>query len=123
MNVDDFLAHCQSLLRRGIIRRFGASINHTNAGYKANAMAGWVASGDMVAVVGHKLASLPEVSHCYERKTSPLWRYNLFAMIHGHTRTDCQKIASQVSSETGLSNYVVLFSTREFKKVRIKYLV
>lgn len=123
LEVDDFLGGCQSLLERGVIRRFGAAINHHKAGYKANAMACWAVTDSMVEIIGQKLASLREVSHCYERKTGPLWRYNLFAMIHGHTRTDCEKIASQVSAETDLSDHVMLFSTKEFKKTRIKYTV
>ena len=77
----------------------------------------------MLEIIGRKLASLPEVSHCYERKTNPLWQYNLFAMIHSHTREACQEIASKVSRETSLTDYVLLFSTKEFKKVRNKYLV
>ena len=123
MDVEDFLAQCQSLLQRGIMRRFGAAINHRRAGFKANAMTCWVAPSDMLEIIGRKLASLPEVSHCYERKTNPLWQYNLFAMIHGHTREICQEIVSKVSRQTGLTDYVLLYSTKEFKKVRTKYLV
>ncbi len=123
MNVQYLLAHCQSLLQRGIMRRFGASINHSKAGFKANAMACCLAPPDTVDTAGRKLASLREVSHCYERKTNPLWQYNLFAMIHSHTREACQEIVSKVSHETGLTDYVLLFSTKEFKKARIKYLV
>jgi len=123
MDVEQFLAQCQSLLQRGIIRRFGASINHSRAGFKANAMACWVAPPDMVDVAGRKLALLPEVSHCYERRTNPLWQYNLFAMFHSHTRETCQEIVSKASHETGLTDHVLLFSTKEFKKARGKYLV
>ncbi len=123
IDVNDFLSHCQSLKRRGIMRRFSASINHRKAGFEANAMTCWVASAEMVEAAGRKLASLREVSHCYERKTNPLWQFNLFAMIHNHTREGCQKIASKVSAETGLKDYVLLFSTREFKKTRVKYTV
>jgi len=123
MDVADFLARCQSLKQHGIIRRFGAAINHKQAGFKANAMGCWVALPDMVDVVGRKLASLREVSHCYERKTNPQWPYNLFAMIHSHTRKTCQEIARKISAETGVRDYILLFSTREFKKVRIKYQV
>ncbi len=123
MDVEDLLAQCQSLKQRGVIRRFGAAINHRRVGFKANAMTCWVAPSDVVDITGQKLASLREVSHCYERKTNPLWRYNLFAMIHGHSREACREIASKVSVETGLMDYVLLFSTKEFKKERIKYLV
>ena len=100
MDEENFLAQCQSLLHRGIMRRFGAAINHNSAGFKAR-----------------------EVSHCYERKTNPIWPYNLFAMIHGHTRESCREIARKAADETGLTDYVLLFSTREFKKTRVKYLV
>ena len=123
MSVADFLRQCQSLKERDVMRRYAAAINHRQAGFKANAMTCWVASPDMVEIAGQKLASLREVSHCYERKTNPLWQYNLFAMIHGHSREACQEIADKVSHETGLTDYVLLFSTREFKKVRNIYLV
>ncbi len=123
MNEDKFLSQCQSLIRRGIMRRFSAAVNHRKAGFTANAMTCWVAPPEKIEAVGQKLASLREVSHCYERKTNPLWRYNLFAMIHGRTKQVCQDIAGKVSAETGLTDCVMLFSTREFKKTRVKYLV
>lgn len=121
MDVASFLAECESLLERGIIRRFGASVNHRRAGYLANAMACWVATPEKVDIAAKKLAARPEVSHCYERKTSALWRYNLFAMIHGLTRTKCLEIVDEFTGETGFWEQVALFSTKEFKKTRIRY--
>jgi DNA-binding Lrp family transcriptional regulator len=123
MDVDDLLVQCQLLKQRGIIRRFGAAINHRQAGFQANAMTCWMAPPSMVDIAGQKLASLREVSHCYERKTNPLWQYNIFAMIHGHSREGCREIADKMTCETGLIDYVQLFSTKEFKKTRVKYLV
>ena len=123
MDAEQFLAQCRSLQQRGIIRRFSASINHNHVGFVANAMACWVAPADTIDIAGCKLASLKEVSHCYERKTNPLWRYNLFAVIHGCSREVCQEIADKVSRETGLKDYALLYSTKEFKKTRVKYLV
>lgn len=123
MDVEQFLDGCWSLQQRGVIRRFSASINHRNAGFTANAMSCWVAALDKIKVAGQKMASLKDVSHCYERKTNQFWHYNLFAMIHGRSRELCQEIAERVSGETGLTNYALLYSTKEFKKTRIKYLV
>ncbi len=77
----------------------------------------------MVEIIADKLVPLRQVSHCYERKTNPEWHYNLFAMIHGHTRELCQGIVYKVSAVTGLSDYILLFSTREFKKTRVIYRV
>jgi len=123
VNVDDFLTGCQSLLQRGIMRRFGAAINHHQAGFRANAMVCWIVPPDMVDAVGQELASLREVSHCHERKTNPMWQYNFFAMMHGHTKEVCQKLVSDISRQFGLKDYVLLFSRKEFKKTRVKYLV
>ena len=123
IEIDRFLTQCHSLQQRGIMRRFGASINHNRAGFKANSMTCWIASPDALDVAGQKLAALREVSHCYGRRTNPLWQHNLFAMIHGRTKKACQEIASIVSGETGLTDCIMLFSTRELKKTRVKYLV
>lgn len=121
MNVQPFLARCQLLQQRGIIRRFSASINHNHAGFAANAMACWIAPPDKVDAAGYKLASFKQVSHCYQRKTSPLWRYNIFAVIHGRSKEICQEIADRASHETRLTSYVLLYSTKEFKKTRVRY--
>ncbi len=121
MDVDDLLSCCRSLQQRGIIRRFSAFINHNCAGFVANAMSCWAAPPDILDAAANTLAALKEVSHCYERKTNSLWPYNLFAMIHCHTKERCEKIAAGVSRQCGLPDYVLLYSTREFKKIRIKY--
>jgi DNA-binding Lrp family transcriptional regulator len=121
MRIDGLLEECRSLLQRGIMRRFGASISHQSIGYVANAMACWVAPQDALQQAGETLANLQEVSHCYERKVNPLWPYNLFSMIHAHTRETCHRIAESASRDTGIEDYVLLFSTKEYKKARIIY--
>ena len=123
METDEFLAQCRSLLQRGVMRRYGASINHRAVGYTANAMACWVAPPDKVQVAVDMLAALPAVSHCYEREVNTYWPYNLFCMVHSHIRKACQAVADNVSRETGLKDNVLLFSSKEYKKVRVNYLV
>jgi DNA-binding Lrp family transcriptional regulator len=122
-DVDEMLAKGRSLLRRGIIRRYGASINHRNAGFRANAMTCWKVPAASVQKTGRLLAADRHVSHCYERKVTGSWRYNLFAMVHSRDRNTCLEIIEKMAARTGLTNYVVLFSIREFKKTRIMYRV
>jgi len=119
----EFLACCQALLRRGVMHRYSASVTHTSLGLAGNAMVCWTAPSDMVEAAGQRLAALSEVSHCYERRSDPLWSYNLYAMIHGRTREDCRETTREVSHRCGLTDYVMLFSSREIKKTRVKYLV
>jgi len=123
MNIDEFLSHCQALIQRGIMRRYSASISHNNLGFVANAMACWQIPSDMIEAIGNKVASFQEISHCYERQTSLLWQYNLYAMMHADTREACKAIASRICSEVGLhkNGPALLFSTKEIKKTRVRY--
>jgi siroheme decarboxylase len=123
ISVAVLLEHCHSLVRSGAIRRYGASINHYKIGYKANAMTCWKAPPDRVESVAAGITLLRQVSHCYERAVNPLWKYNLYVMIHGHSKTACLDIVDKIRSLSGIDDYAVLFSTHEFKKTRIKYLV
>jgi len=123
LDEEKFLEQCCSLLKKGILRRFSASVNHRKVGFDANAMVCWVTPPEKVDAAGQRLASLREVSHCYERRTNPLWRHNLFAMVHGQEREQCLGIAEKISAEFELKDYALLYSTREFKKMRLKYTV
>ncbi len=116
-----FLAGCRQLLDRGVMRRYGASVNHRQAGFEGNGMACWTVATDAVDDAGRRLSALAEVSHCYERKTNPDWPYNLFAMMHGKTPEDCRRIAVAAAADIGLDEPQILFSTREFKKTRVRY--
>ncbi len=118
-----FLERCRSLLERGVMRRFGAAINHRKAGFQANGMLCMEVPPERVETMGRRLASVREVSHCYERKTNTIWKYNLFAMAHGRTREICREIADNIIAECGFPDNILLFSTRELKKERVKYLV
>jgi siroheme decarboxylase len=121
IDVDTLLSRVSSLVKKGLIRRYGASINHCKVGFGANAMTCWVVPPGQIEGVAGRLASLASVSHCYERETCPAWRYNVFAMMHGNSRDECLRSVQTISSETGIADYAVLFSTRELKKRRILY--
>ena len=86
-------------------------------------MACWKVPSEMVKTTGKKIAAFQEISHCYERRASPLWPYNLYAVMHAGTKEACASIADKVSSESGLdkNGFVLLFSTKEVKKTRVRY--
>jgi len=108
------------LVESGVIRRFGASIGHRVLGIVANAMCAWNVPDDRVEEVGALMAGFGEVSHCYERVRRPEWDYNLYTMIHAHTREECERTAHDISRATGISDYTILFSEREFKKTGVR---
>jgi len=122
LNIDEstLLKVLRAWLEAGIIRRFAALLNHREAGFMANGMVVWICPEELIDDAGTKLASFPEVSHCYHRPAYPQWPYNLYAMVHSRTFEKCETIAKNLSQAINLSNYKVLFSVREFKKIRLK---
>ncbi|MER5174289.1 MAG: Lrp/AsnC family transcriptional regulator [Candidatus Nitrosocosmicus sp.] len=105
----------------GIMRRFAAILRHRQAGFTANGMIVWKVPDEIVDEKGIKIASFPQVSHCYRRPVYPDWEFNLFSMIHARTIEAAEKIAKEISTVIGIENYRILFSSREFKKERVKY--
>ncbi|MDQ4102077.1 MAG: Lrp/AsnC family transcriptional regulator [Thermoproteota archaeon] len=107
----------------GIMRRFAAILRHREAGFVANGMVVWHVPDNKVDEVGFKLAAFPQVSHCYRRPVYADWRFNLFSMVHARTLQAAEKIAAEMSEAVGIKDYQILFSSREFKKERVKYFV
>lgn len=118
---EELLERIKSLKEQGTLRRFGATLRHQLAGYKANAMVAWYVPEDDMEEIGPLMASFKEVSHCYERKVQGTWKYNLFTMIHGRSKKECQDIARRIAEHTGIKDYVFLLSLKEFKKTSPRY--
>jgi DNA-binding Lrp family transcriptional regulator len=117
---DEVITRLERLVKNGVIRRFGASIGHRSIGITANAMCTWNVPDERVEEVGAIMAGFPEVTHCYERPRFPGWKYNLFTMVHAYSREECEKIAREISIATGIKDYGILFSEREFKKTGVR---
>ena len=83
----------------------------------------WRVAEDAIQAAGERLAQAPEVSHCYARNAIPGFPFTLYSMVHGPTRESCREIARALSRASGVSDYAVLFSEREFKKQRLRYLL
>ncbi len=118
---DTVLKTLISLKKRGIIRRFGATIRHQKSGFKANAMVAWIVDEDKIDKVGEKMALFKEVTHCYRRDPHEKWPYNLYTMVHGKDKSHCYEIAEKLSNETGEKKYSLLFSQKELKKTSMQY--
>jgi DNA-binding Lrp family transcriptional regulator len=121
--VEVLLKRAQALKEAGVMRRFAGILRHREAGFKANAMGVWVVPAEKVEEAGKTMASFPEVSHCYQRPTYPDWPYSLFTMIHARTPEESRAVAERISEATGIREYALLRSLREFKKTRVKYFV
>jgi len=118
---EELLQRIKVLKEQGTLRRFGATLRHQLAGFRANAMVAWYVPEDNMDEIGPLMATFKEVSHCYQRRIQGKWRYNLFTMIHGKSKKDCQNIARRIAEDTGIKDYVLLLSLKEYKKTSPKY--
>jgi len=111
------------MLARGLIRRIGAVPNHYRLGYVANGMTVWDVADDRVDELGARIGALPGVSHCYRRpRALPAWPYNLYAMVHGHTRAEAEVQARAIEALLGdaCRGHDILYSTAILKKTGLR---
>ena len=105
-----------ALQEEGIVRRFAATIGHRALGILANAMIVWIVPPEQVERIGEIFAAVDDVTHCYERATAVDWPYNLYTMVHSKSREDCLMTADHLSQVSGIKEFRVLFSEKEYKK-------
>ncbi|ABG03479.1 transcriptional regulator, AsnC family [Rubrobacter xylanophilus DSM 9941] len=118
---EELLERAEDLRRRKIMRRFSAVLYHRKAGFRANAMGVWKVPAERVDEVGTMFAHYQAVSHCYERPTYEDWPYNIFSMVHGRSREECEAVLDAMAAESGITERLSLYSTREYKKTRVRY--
>ena len=123
LNIDyeTFFSILNELQEVGIMRRFASILNHRKAGFNANAMVVWDVDEENGEAIGETAAAFSAVSHCYLRPKYPNWPYNLFTMVHGKTTEETTAIIKDIASEIESKAHMPLYSSKEFKKVRIEY--
>jgi siroheme decarboxylase len=118
---DEVLDLLRSFKDRKLMRRFAAVMNHRSAGFKANAMGVWAVPDDRLDEIGPRMAGFSAVSHCYRRPTYEDWPYSVFTMVHGRNASDCEQTIEAIRADTGIDDYCLLWSVKEYKKVRLRY--
>ncbi len=121
VGIDTLASEAERMQKAGIMRRFAAILYHRKAGFTANAMVVWKVPEDRAEAIGETVAAYSAVSHCYLRPVYPEWPYPLFSMVHGKSKEAVEGIVEEMAQEIGIDEYAYLYSTREFKKVRIQY--
>jgi DNA-binding Lrp family transcriptional regulator len=119
--VGRLLEHLESMRERGALRRVAAILYHRRAGFSANGMGVWEVPEEQIDEIGPRMAAYRGISHCYRRPTYEDWPYSVFTMAHGRSKEECDAILDRIAEETGIDGRAVLYSSTEFKKVRLMY--
>jgi siroheme decarboxylase len=118
---EKLLDHLEDMRERKGLRRVAAILFHRRAGFSANGMGVWRVPEERVMELGPRMASFRGISHCYQRPTYPDWPYSLFTMAHGRSKDECDAILESIADDTGIEDRRTLYSSTEFKKIRLLY--
>jgi DNA-binding Lrp family transcriptional regulator len=118
---DKLLAHLEGMQERRLLRRVAAILFHRRAGFSANGMGVWKVPDDRIMEMGMQMSRFRGISHCYQRPTYADWPYSVFTMAHGRSKQECDAILDSISEQTGITDRATLYSSTEFKKIRLLY--
>ena len=121
LSQEEVLAQLESLRERGGLRRVAAILFHRRAGFSANGMGVWAVPEERISETGKRMAAFRGISHCYERPTYADWPYSVFTMAHGRSKEECDAILDSIAQDTGIEQRATLYSSTEFKKIRMLY--
>jgi len=121
VSVERLLDHMAGMRERGLLRRVAGILYHRRAGFSANGMGVWKVPDASIADLGPRMAAFRGISHCYQRPTYPDWPYSIFTMAHGRSREECDTILDSIADQTGIEGRATLYSSTEYKKVRLLY--
>ena len=116
-----FLEHLHGMQERRLLRRVAAILFHRRAGFSANGMGVWKVPDDRIMELGPRMAAFRGISHCYQRPTYADWPYSVFTMAHGRSKEECDAILDSIAEQTGIDERATLYSSTEFKKIRLLY--
>jgi len=121
LDQERFLDHLAGMQERGLLRRVAAILYHRRAGFSANGMGVWEVPEERIPTVGREMAAVRGISHCYQRPTYADWPYSVFTMAHGRSKEECDAILDSIAHMTGIEERATLYSSTEFKKIRLLY--
>jgi DNA-binding Lrp family transcriptional regulator len=115
------LEHLAGMKERRLLRRVAAILFHRRAGFSANGMGVWKVPDEQIRELGPRMAAVRGISHCYQRPTYQDWPYSVFTMAHGRSKEECDAILDSIEEMTGIDERATLYSSTEFKKIRLLY--
>ncbi|MDQ6803975.1 MAG: Lrp/AsnC family transcriptional regulator [Actinomycetota bacterium] len=121
MAQERLIEHLEGMRERKLLRRVAAILFHRRAGFSANGMGVWKVPDDQIAKLGPQMAAFRGISHCYQRPTYADWPYSVFTMAHGRSKDECDAILDSIAESTGIEDRATLYSSTEFKKIRLLY--
>ena len=121
MTQERLLDHLAGMQERGLLRRVAAILYHRRAGFSANGMGVWKVPDEQIFDIGCRMARCagsPTATSARPTRTGPTRssRWPTAAPRRSATRS-----STRSPSSTGISERATLYSSTEFKKIRLLY--
>lgn len=113
-------AELRRLRASGRVRRFGAVLDERRIGYRFTTLATWRVPHARLRKAGRLMASFPQVSHCYARKTGKAWPFNLYTVVHERNRERGLLLLEKLACASGARDYLILESVERLKRSSLR---
>ncbi|MDS1029280.1 Lrp/AsnC family transcriptional regulator [Bacillota bacterium LX-D] len=117
---EELLLRLKKMKQFGYLKRISPIIYHYNTDYTYNGLISWIVSKEKINQLVEMMCLFHNISHIYERRPSTLWPYNFYSMIHGRDKEEIENVIKIIADRTGIDQYLVLYTTREWKKTSPK---
>lgn len=121
LRIEKVLQMIQGLIDKGVIRRIAAIVDHRKLGFVENVLFCCKVSRDRIVAAGEALARFGMVSHCYQRRPTEHWPYNLYAMMHGRSMGEIQHLINKFTEAERIDSFELLPTAEELKKEPVKH--
>ena len=121
LEIEKVLRIIQGLIDKGVIRRIAAVVDHHKLGFVANVLFCSKVPRDRIVEAGEELAHFGAVTHCYQRGTIENWPYNLYAMMHGKSMGEIQRVINKYIEAERIDSFELLPTATELKKEPVKH--
>ncbi len=118
---DEAVKLVSAYISAGYIRRFGAVLAHGKVGCNVNKLVAWRVPAKSIPAVAPVMCAVPQISHCYQRRSYRNWPYNIYTMLHASSEGEARVIIDLLLGEIGTKIYShrVLNTLRELKKSKM----
>ena len=120
-NETELIDYARRLKESGLIRRIGALWNHSRLGLRENVLCLWQLSEEQTDDFANSAIRYANITHCYKRTSYHDWPWQIYTMIHGQTRQQCEQTIDGLHRDYPHASPLKLWTVREYKKKRAKY--
>ena len=115
------LERMKSLVEKGCLKRIGSFLNPVAPPLETRTLVVWQIPEEKLERIGPEIAEFREVLYADRRPAYTEFPYSLYTMIRAETAAELEVVTRRMQDRIGKWPHRVLATTRELKKVEMRY--